>query len=243
MFLIYFHRKKLSWKGTEEKSKHNVNWGTECRCWTWKGERSCGVETRRTSTHGLKWNHLFHSPGEDLNPESCCVLKSVDTQQRWACQHTRRVEWVLSQGLWNLYLREMHRTNGYTFPFLLCLLLLFFSQLFVMPPQTTILPFCISFSWGWSWSLPPLQCHEPPSIVLHRLLCPLGFSRQEYLSGLPRPSPGDLPNPGVEPVSLRSPALAGRFFTTSTILGIWPNPCKQHCFVHLELIFKIKFQM
>ena len=29
-----------------------------------------------------------------------------------------------------------------------------FSQLFVRPPQTTILPFCISFSWGWSWSLP-----------------------------------------------------------------------------------------
>ena len=32
-------------------------------------------------------------------------------------------------------------------------------------PQRTILPFCISFSWEWSWSLPPVQCHEPPSIV------------------------------------------------------------------------------
>ena len=31
------------------------------------------------------------------------------------------------------------------------------------PLQTTILPFCLSFSWGWSWSLPPVQCHEPPS--------------------------------------------------------------------------------
>ena len=45
----------------------------------------------------------------------------------------------------------------------------FFSQLFVRPPQTTILPFCISFSWGWSWSLPPLQCQKPPSIVLQAL--------------------------------------------------------------------------
>ena len=34
-----------------------------------------------------------------------------------------------------------------------------------------------------------------------------GFSRQEYWSGLPCPSPGDLPNPGIEPVSLKSPAL------------------------------------
>ena len=36
-------------------------------------------------------------------------------------------------------------------------LLLFFSQLFVRPLQTTILPFCISSSWGWFWSLPPVQ--------------------------------------------------------------------------------------
>ena len=39
-------------------------------------------------------------------------------------------------------------------------------------------------------------------------------SRQEYWRGLPRPSLGDLPNPGIKPVSLSSPALAGRFFTT-----------------------------
>ena len=31
------------------------------------------------------------------------------------------------------------------------------------------LPFCISFSWGWSWSLPPVQCHKPSSIVLQAL--------------------------------------------------------------------------
>ena len=42
-----------------------------------------------------------------------------------------------------------------------------------------------------------------------------GFSRQEHWSGLPFP-PGDLPDPGIEPTSLLSPALAGRFFTIST---------------------------
>ena len=47
-----------------------------------------------------------------------------------------------------------------------------------------------------------------------RLLCP-GFSRQEYWSGLPGPPSGDLPDPGIEPASLTSLALAGRFFTTS----------------------------
>ena len=62
--------------------------------------------------------------------------------------------------LWNSVFRCL-----YSDPFLLCFLLLFFSQLFVRPPQTASLLFCISFPWGWSWSLSPVQCHEPPSIV------------------------------------------------------------------------------
>ena len=54
---------------------------------------------------------------------------------------------------------------GYIFPFLLCFWLLFFSRLFVRPPQTAIFLFCISFSWAWSWFLSPIQCHKPLSIV------------------------------------------------------------------------------
>ena len=48
--------------------------------------------------------------------------------------------------------------------------------------------------------------------------CPtlsMGFSRQEYWSGLPCPPAGDLLNRGIEPTSLTSPALAGGFFTTT----------------------------
>ena len=43
------------------------------------------------------------------------------------------------------------------------------------------------------------------------------FSSQDYLSGLPFPSPGDLPDPGIEPTALVSPALAGGFFTTEPV--------------------------
>ena len=49
----------------------------------------------------------------------------------------------------------------------------------------------------------------------------MGVSRQENWRGLPCPPPGDLPDPGIEPASLISPALAGRFFTTSTA---WETP-------------------
>ena len=54
-----------------------------------------------------------------------------------------------------------------------------------------------------------------PWTVAHQAPLSMGFSRQEYWKGLPFPSPGDLPNPGIEPTSLTSPTLAGRFFTTS----------------------------
>ena len=42
----------------------------------------------------------------------------------------------------------------------------------------------------------------------------MGFPRQESWSEMPFPAPGDLPDPAIGPVSLESPALAGRFFTT-----------------------------
>ena len=53
------------------------------------------------------------------------------------------------------------------------------------------------------------------AMLLGRLR-PWGFSRQEYLSGLPCPPPGDLLHPGIKPVFLVSPTLTGGFFTIST---------------------------
>ena len=51
--------------------------------------------------------------------------------------------------------------------------------------------------------------------VAHQAPLSMGFSRQDSWSGLPFPPPGDLPDSGTEPVSLLSPALAGRFSITS----------------------------
>ena len=56
-----------------------------------------------------------------------------------------------------------------------------------------------------------------PGTVAHQAPLSVGFPMQEYWSGLPFPSPEDIPNPGTEPVSpayQASPGLAGRFFTT-----------------------------
>ena len=59
--------------------------------------------------------------------------------------------------------------------------------------------------------------------VAHQVPLSIGFSRQEYWSGLPCPPPGDLPKPEIEPMSPMSPALPGGFFTTSTT---WEAPIK-----------------
>ena len=66
---------------------------------------------------------------------------------------------------------------------------------------------CQVFSRVWLFVIPWTTAHQAPLST--------GFFRQEYWSGLPFPSPGDLPDPGIEPASLMPPALAGRLFTTS----------------------------
>ena len=60
-----------------------------------------------------------------------------------------------------------------------------------------------------------MDCRLPGSLSM-------GFPRQEYLSRLPFPAPEDLPDSGIEPMSLEFPALAGRFFTTEPPR----KPCK-----------------
>ena len=60
----------------------------------------------------------------------------------------------------------------------------------------------------------PVQLFATPWTVAHYVPLSMGFSRQEYWSGLPFPPPGDLPNPGIEPVSPASPAWGGGFLIT-----------------------------
>ena len=59
-----------------------------------------------------------------------------------------------------------------------------------------------------------VQLFVTPWTVARQVPLSMEFSRQEYWSGLPFPSPGDLPNPGIEPAS---PAWAGGFFYTSQV--------------------------
>ena len=70
---------------------------------------------------------------------------------------------------------------------------------------------------------------ENPPTVAHQASLSMGFPRQEYRGGLPFPSPGDLPDPGIEPASLVSLALRGGVFTTEPP----EKPSRQHLHPHL----------
>ena len=74
---------------------------------------------------------------------------------------------------------------------------------------------CVLSHFSGLWfcvTLRTVACQAPPSME---------FSRLEYWNGLPCPPPRDLPDPGIKPMSLISPELGGRFFTTS---ATWEAP-------------------
>ena len=68
----------------------------------------------------------------------------------------------------------------------------------------------------------PVRLFATPWTIARQAPLSMGFSRQEYWSRLPFPSPGDLPNAGIEPTTLKTPELAGRFFTPG---ATWEAPC------------------
>ena len=68
--------------------------------------------------------------------------------------------------------------------------------------------------WCCHAVLSRVRLSATPWTVAHPALLSMGFSRKEHWSRLPFPTLGDLPNPGIKPVSLPSPASAGQFFTT-----------------------------
>ena len=82
-------------------------------------------------------------------------------------------------------------------------------------------------NYGGGGGLVAKSCQdlETPWTGVHQTPLSMEFSRQEYWSGLPFPSSGDLPNPGIEPTSAMSPALAGELFATSVP---WEEALNKH---------------
>ena len=106
---------------------------------------------------------------------------------------------------------KMFSTSFFLYFFHACLCFKLYLQFIFHTPQNVVrdcvfVPCCFSHVWLFA-TLWTTALQAPPS---------MGFCRQEDWSGLSFPSSGDLSDPGLEPASVSSPALADGFFTTST---------------------------
>ena len=84
--------------------------------------------------------------------------------------------------------------------------------------------------WACAWSLSHVRLFATPWTVTRQAYLSMGFSRQEYWSGLPFPTQGYFPDPGIQTPCLASSALAGGFFTTTAALGSLSEPIEGDSF-------------
>ena len=117
-----------------------------------------------------------------------------------------------NQSVWILLpISPVHQERGQTYR----LIVLLGCESWVWYRVVAASVWCTTTQVGCACVLSCIRLFVTPRTVAHQAPLSMGFSRREYWSGLPFPPPGDLPNPGIEPVSLVSPALAGRFLTTA----------------------------
>ena len=157
---------------------------------------------------------------------SSCQRSSLPLKHSWLFQlkdHTWRLQWAFPESLLKLGVLTLACVQGAPYPWTA-------PQVHSQQNQLVLILRMLR-QRKWRWSLLPIARRGPYSCVHAQLLshtclfatpwtvapqAPLsvGFPRQEYCTGLPFPSPGIFSDPGIKPVSLASPTLAGEFFTT-----------------------------
>ena len=140
--------------------------------WKWRWKWSYSVVSDSQWPYGLQPTRLlcpWDFPGKSTGVRCHCLLLKRSLVFPILLFSSISLHWSLRRAflsllavLWNSAFRCLYLSFS-PLPWLL-----FFSQLFLRSPQTVILLFCIYFSWGWSWFLSPIQCHEPLSIMYAR---------------------------------------------------------------------------
>ena len=161
----------------------------KCKCKTKKlleVKSSCSVASNSLQPHGLysPWN----SPGQNTGVGSLSLLQGIFPTQgsNPGLPHCRRIIYQLSHKESPKLLEDREKLRW----------LRVWQWLFSTIPKAWSMKEIVRFATPWT-----IACQVPLS---------MGFPGQQCWSGLPFPSPGDRPNPGIEHVS---PSLAGRFFT------------------------------
>ena len=173
------------------------------------------------------WMTLFSSTNQGYNLKGC-------NDKQWQFYWKVDTFWILSQNI-----PQTHGRNGhFLFSSLMKLIYSLLHGYIALGPHLVQSLLCIDLMWNFLESECMLSCiwfFTTLWTVAHQAPLSMGFFRQEYWSGLPFPSPGDLLDRVIELASPESPALADKFFTTDSLPGAtWEGPGKWVC--------KIRFQ-
>ena len=171
--------------------------------------------------------------GNIFLPFSCNHLLQLQESKHWlgVLTHNNLEIWrhssslhMQAEGNWGLSNDGVGQKSQVWGTLLLCYLYHIAIHLLQAATLLNIYWWCyVVFSYVWLFVIPQTKASQG--------LLSMGFPRQEFWSRLPFPSPGDLPDPGIEPSSLTSPALGGRFFISCTT---WKTPtCQSN---HVSLI-------
>ena len=164
---------------------------------------------------------LWGSPGHMERPRGCgpanspSMTPSINPQMRaWT-----RLQMIPTSGLWVFQLNSRHCRADISPPQ--------YSLSEILTHRNCERNVCTLSRFSRVWLFATLWT------VAHQAPLSMGFSRQEFWSGLSRPPPEDIPDPLIKLASLTSPALAGRFFTTS---ATWESPWEivNHCYYCFE---------
>ena len=149
---------------------------------------------------------------EDRSPKSRCWLGHAPSESCREGSVSAFVLALITSGGSFVYRYIIPNLHLYIFP--LCLYIIFpLGMTFSVTKCPLLIRTWVILHWGFIlllllFSLSHIQLFATPWTVVHQVPLSTGFPRQEYWSGLPFPLPGDLPDTGIEPMSL---ALAGAF--------------------------------
>ena len=208
IYIFFFFLSLLGW--LSKNSSLPRTWNLAC----WQGHSQDDLwkshfQRLQSNQNNMEETELHLSP-HGLNPAQACRVQVTENLNTHWNTHVLFPALLISY----LVLNKLRKVGDLSKRLLSCSL-------------TTLLTPCrptMHHRRLGSWASGPTQMRAVTSVVSNSatpwtVACQaplsMGFSRQEYWSGLPCPSPRDLPNPGIEPASLGSPALAGEFFTTS----------------------------
>ena len=228
--------------GTDAKAEAAILWPPDAKNWLIGKDPDSGKDWRQEEKGMIEdlvvgWNHRLNGHKFEQAPGDGEGQGSQACYSPWGCKELDTTEWLNNNNNfslinWKMGIWEFKGFNEIKYIHA-CSVESYSLRAWEDPLEKEMASYSSIFAWKIPWMEEPaklpsmgLQCHTQlsnftslhfatPWTAAHQTLS-VESPTQEYCSGLPLPSPGDFPNPGIKTMSPVSPALAGEFFISAT---------------------------